>query len=122
MPIHHNLLGAVPVNTERIFKSIADEKMGATSCSAHENILLPGAQVPQHRHALEEVIVCLEGNAECSFEGADYEGYQAGSVLIIPANTLHSIRNCGTVNLRQISFFAGKLPNTQWTESAGSVE
>ena len=69
MPIHHNLLGAQLVSTERIFRPIADEARGAKYCSAYENVVVGGATVPMHRHAVEEIIVCLSGTAECTFEG-----------------------------------------------------
>jgi quercetin dioxygenase-like cupin family protein len=122
VPIHHNLLGAQLTSTERIFRSIADESRGAQSCSAYENVVVAGATVPMHRHAVEEIIICLSGTAECTFEGADPEVYGAGSVLIIPAGKLHSLRNTGPSELRQLSFFPDSNPNTQWVESAGSVE
>lgn len=121
MPIHHDLLGAKLTSTERIFRPIANEARGATSCSAFENVVLGGATVPMHRHAFEEIIVCLSGTAECTFEGGKPEAYAAGSVLIIPAGKLHTIRNTGSSELRQLSFFAGSNPDTQWVETPGSV-
>jgi hypothetical protein len=41
--------------------------------------------------------------------------------VIIPAGKLHTLRNTGPSDLRQLSFFAGSSPDTQWVESAGSV-
>jgi hypothetical protein len=85
VPIHHNLLGAQLISTERIFRPIADEARGAKSCSAYENVVVGGATVPMHRHAVEEIIICLSGTAECTFEGGKPEAYAPGSVVIIPA-------------------------------------
>ena len=121
MPIHHNLLGAQLVSTERIFRPIADAARGAKYCSAYENVVVGGATVPMHRHAVEEIIICLSGTAECTFEGGQPEAYAQGSVVIIPAGKLHTIRNTGSSELRQLSFFAGPNPDTEWMESAGSV-
>ena len=121
MPIHHNLLGAQLISTERIFRPIANEARGATACSAYENVVVAGATVPMHRHAVEEIIVCLSGTAECTFEEGGAEAYAAGSVVIIPAGKLHTIRNTGSSELRQLSFFAGTNPDTRWVDSAGSV-
>jgi quercetin dioxygenase-like cupin family protein len=121
VPIHRNMLGAKVGDTERVFPAIANASLGAVECSAHENVVVAGALIPQHRHAVEEVIVCLAGNAECSFSGAEPEPYEAGSVLIIPAHTPHAIRNVGATELRQLSFFAGDDPHTQWLEPPGSV-
>src|SRR5512147_1838994 len=121
MPIHHQLLGKVPSDTDRIRNYLADEDLGAKHCSAHENVLKPGAEVPAHLHGVEEVIVCLEGEAECTLGDGQPAKYQAGSVVIIPANTPHVMRNTGQSNLRQICFFAGNPTKTQWVESQGSV-
>ena len=35
MPIHHDMLGALPTTTERVFRPIANERLGATACSAY---------------------------------------------------------------------------------------
>lgn len=121
MPVRHHALGVRPTSTERVFAPIADARSGATSLAAFENVLLPEAVVPWHRHAVEELIVCLVGQAECSFEGEPPQPYAAGSVLIIPANTPHSLRNVGAGELRQLSFFPAASQDTTWIDPAGSV-
>jgi quercetin dioxygenase-like cupin family protein len=121
MPIHHDLLGNLPTQTGRVRNYIANGELGAHSCSAHENILRPGAVIPAHRHSVEEVIVCLDGEGVCRFGDAAPEGYRAGSVLIIPPHTEHTIQNVGGGLLRQISFFAGQPAGTEWTEQQGDV-
>jgi len=121
MPIHHHLLGKSPTDTERIRNYLADELLGAQHCSAHENVLKPGVEVPAHLHEVEEVIVCLEGEGECTFANQPPQRYQAGSVIIIPPRTAHILRNVGPSNLRQICFFAGNPTNTRWVQAEGSV-
>ena len=121
MPIHHDLLGKNPTDTDRIRNYLADEELGARHCSAHENVLKPGAEVPAHQHEVEEVIVCLEGEGECTFANQPPAKYKAGSVVIIPPNTPHILRNAGHSNLRQICFFAGNPTNTKWVGTEGSV-
>jgi quercetin dioxygenase-like cupin family protein len=121
MPIHHNLLGAQLATTERIFPPIANEALGARSCSVHENVVVAGATIPLHKHAVEEIIVCLAGTAECIIDGGKPESYSTGSVVIIPANTPHTIRNSEAAELRQLSFFAGLHPGTEWLEDRGSI-
>lgn len=121
MPIHHNMLGAIPTDTERTFVALANEELGALSCSVHENILNPNAVVPWHQHAVEEIIVCLSGVGECTFEGAAPEQYRGGSVLVIPANMPHSLRNVGADRLCQLAILGGVSPGTQWLEPEGSV-
>ena len=49
MPIHHQMLGAVPTDTERTIVALASEALGARSCSVHENVLNPDAIVPWHQ-------------------------------------------------------------------------
>src|SRR5690349_3784216 len=121
MPILHDMLSALPTSTERILSAIASPALGASSCSAYWNVVVAGAVIPLHKHAVEELIVCLSGSAECSFDGAEAEPYGAGSVIIIPANVPHTIRNVGSEPLRQIAFFAGITPGTEWLEPQGSM-
>jgi len=121
MPIHHHRLGSIPTDTERTFVAVADEALGARSCSVHENVLNPGAVVPWHRHGVEEIIVCLAGTGECTFEGGLPETYQAGSVVVIPAGTPHTLRNAGEDRLCQLAILGGPSPATLWLEPEGSV-
>jgi mannose-6-phosphate isomerase-like protein (cupin superfamily) len=122
MPIYHNQLDTLPTDTERVFRTIFNAVSGSVPCSLHENVLVPYAVIPLHRHSVAEVLVCLSGTAECSVGDAAAEKYAAGSVVVIPPNTLHTIRNTGDTPLRQLSFFAGDPPNTQWLEAPGSVD
>lgn len=122
MPIHHRMLGKLPSVTERILSPIADASLGCVASSAYENVLNPGAVVPLHRHPIEEVIVCLEGTAECSIGEGAWERYEAGSVVIIPANAPHRLRNVGQGHLRQLAFFATTRNETSWLEDKGSLQ
>jgi quercetin dioxygenase-like cupin family protein len=119
--IHHGMLGNLPCGTERTFTPLATPALGTAACSIHENILDAGAVVPRHRHPIEEVIVCLSGEGECTFEGQAPERYRAGSVVIIPPGVTHTLRNVGAERLHQLAFLAGREPGTQWLEAEGSV-
>jgi quercetin dioxygenase-like cupin family protein len=121
MPIHHALLGKLPTTTERIFSALATPELGTTACSVHENVLNPGAVVPWHAHAVEEVIVCLDGQGECRFGDGPPQVYEAGSVVIIPAGVVHTLRNAGLGRLRQLAVLAGPEPATHWVDGEGSV-
>ena len=122
MPIHHAMLGTLPSRTERTFTALATPALGTASCCVHENILNVGAVVPLHRHPVEEVIVCLSGEGECTFENQEAQAYRAGSVLVIPAGTVHTLRNVGAELLCQLAFLAGPQPGTQWFQPEGSVD
>ncbi len=121
MPVHHAMMGTLPTTTERTFTPLATPALGTARCSVHENILNVGAVVPRHKHPIEEVIVCLAGVGECTFENGTPQSYTAGSVLVIPAGTVHTLRNAGNERLHQIAFLAGPEPGTQWLEPEGSV-
>ena len=121
MPVHHNMLGQLPTETERILFPIASQSLGASASSVYENVFNPGAEAPLHQHPIEEVIVCISGTAECSIGGGAWQSYSAGSVLIIPANTPHRLRNTGSGYLRQLAFFAATTNETVWLEDKGSL-
>jgi quercetin dioxygenase-like cupin family protein len=115
MPIFHGRLGATLTSSERIFRPI----MEGASSAAFENVVAAVAVVPWHQHAHEEIIVCLEGRAECTFENGAPEEYTAGSVLVIPPLTRHTLRAIEPV--RQLSFFSGREPGTVWDTDGGDV-
>ena len=121
MPIHHNKLGSIPTATERTFVAVADGTLGAQTLSVHENVLNPEAVVPWHQHEVEEVIVCISGLGECTFQDRAPEQYRAGSVLIIPPRTLHTLRNIGAERLVQFAILGDASPGTRWLDTDGSV-
>jgi len=55
----------------------------------------PGSVFPRHRHPGEEIIYILEGALEYQIEGKPAAVYKAGDALMIPAGTIHSVRNLG---------------------------
>jgi len=120
MPIFHEQLGSVPTDSERLFRAIGEGVLPGDCANLHENVIVAGARIPLHQHAVEEVIVCLAGTGQCSFNGGPPEDYGAGSVLIIPPGTPHSIVNTGSGLLRQLAFFPSDR-QTLWIEPAGSV-
>ena len=121
MPIHHNMLGSIPTATERTFVAVADASLGAQTLSVHENVLNTEAVVPWHQHEAEEIIVCISGVGECTFQGRASEQYRAGSVLIIPPRTPHTLTNIGEERLIQFAILGGASPGTTWRDNDGSV-
>ena len=117
MPIYHNQLDTMPADTERVFRTIFKADSSNTPCSLLENVLVAHAVIPLHVHSVTEILICLSGTAECSFNGAAAEAYAAGSVVVIPPNTPHTIRNTGDALLRQLSFLAGEPPDTRWLQA-----
>jgi quercetin dioxygenase-like cupin family protein len=105
MSVLRQMLGKMP-NTPngRVRNHIANRHLGTTQAHIFENILNPGASVPWHRHATEEVIVVLDGRGEYHTE-AGAELFSGGDVLLIAAGTIHALRNMGDVPIRQICVF-----------------
>jgi quercetin dioxygenase-like cupin family protein len=59
--------------------------------------LAPGVAFGKHWHPGEEIIYVLEGALEYEVEGKPPVTLRAGDVLFIPAGTIHSAKNVGTV-------------------------
>ncbi len=66
----------------------------------HETMLQPGtATHAPHKHQQEEIIIIAAGSAETLIEGKT-ELAEAGSVVYMGSNQMHSIRNAGTTPCR----------------------
>ena len=59
--------------------------------------LAPGVAFPRHSHPGEEIIYVLEGSLEYQIEEQPPVTLEAGDVLFVPARTVHSARNVGSV-------------------------
>ena len=56
----------------------------------------PDAPAVTHKHPGEEIIYVLDGSLEYSIDGQPPTTYNAGDALMVPAETVHSVRNVGT--------------------------
>ena len=76
----------------------------------------PGGTTPKHTHPGEEIIYVTDGTIEYQIEGqarvrADDSArrnpvtVKAGEVYFIPAETVHTAKNTGTVNAAEISTY-----------------
>jgi quercetin dioxygenase-like cupin family protein len=111
MRIFRGVLGKVPSGPKsRVRNFIANKELG-TQSDIHENVVSPGVTVPWHYHETEEVIIVLEGSGECRTE-ANIESYSGGDVVILPPRVKHSLRNPGSVPIRQICVFPGDPATT----------
>lgn len=115
MRLLRQMLGRAPSSPNgRVRNCIANRHLGAERAVVHENVVSPGVKVPWHVHAVEEVIVILEGCGECH-TGAGVQAYRAGDVVIVPAHEGHALHNTGDEALRQLCFF-GDEPHTRFLE------
>jgi quercetin dioxygenase-like cupin family protein len=55
----------------------------------------PEAPSVRHKHPGEEIIYVLEGSLEYGIDGSEPKTYHAGEALMVPAETVHSVRNVG---------------------------
>jgi quercetin dioxygenase-like cupin family protein len=67
--------------------------------------LAPGVTAPRHSHPGEEIIYMLYGSLEYQLEGQQPVTLKPGDVLFIPAGTVHSARNLGTVNGAELATY-----------------
>ena len=66
---------------------------------------LPGVAAGKHTHPGEEIIYVLEGQLEYQLEDKPPVKLKAGDVLFIPANTVHSARNPGSVTGSELATY-----------------
>lgn len=65
----------------------------------------PGAAFPRHTHPGEEIIYVLDGSLEYEVDGKAPVTLTAGSVLFIPAGTVHAARNAGSGNATELATY-----------------
>jgi quercetin dioxygenase-like cupin family protein len=65
----------------------------------------PGASFVKHKHPGEEIIYVLEGSLEYHLEGREPTTLNAGDVLLVPAETVHAVRNVGGGNAAELATY-----------------
>jgi quercetin dioxygenase-like cupin family protein len=63
------------------------------------------APVVRHKHPGEVIIYVLEGPLEYTIDGQEPKAYSAGEALAVPAETVHSVRNVGTVPAMELATY-----------------
>jgi quercetin dioxygenase-like cupin family protein len=67
--------------------------------------ITPDAPPLRHKHPGEEIIYVLEGTLEYSIDGREPATFNPGEVLLIPAETVHSVRNAGGGNAAELATY-----------------
>lgn len=70
--------------------------------------LAPGTAFGRHRHPGEELVYVLEGSLQYALDGKPPVTLKAGEVLFIPAGTVHSAKNVGSVNAAELATYIVK--------------
>jgi quercetin dioxygenase-like cupin family protein len=84
----------------------------------HHDLSIPGREVIQnrvdlgpeapavrHKHPGEEVIYVLEGSLEYDIDGQEPRTFHAGEALLVPAETVHAVRNVGAGNAAELATY-----------------
>jgi quercetin dioxygenase-like cupin family protein len=67
--------------------------------------LSPEAPPIRHKHPGEEIIYVLEGRLEYAIDGQPPRTYSAGEALMVPAETVHSVRNVGSGSSAELATY-----------------
>jgi quercetin dioxygenase-like cupin family protein len=65
----------------------------------------PEAPFVRHKHPGEEIIYVLEGTLEYDLDGQAPMKLTAGDVLLVPAETVHAVRNVGSGNAAELATY-----------------
>ena len=65
----------------------------------------PEAPFVRYTHPGEEIIYVLEGSLEYQVEGMPPTTLNAGDVLLVPAETIHAVRNVGGGNAAELATY-----------------
>lgn len=67
--------------------------------------IAPDAPPIRHKHPGEEIIYVLEGTLEYSIDGRKPSTFNAGEVLLVPPETVHSVINVGNGNAAELATY-----------------
>jgi quercetin dioxygenase-like cupin family protein len=67
--------------------------------------LFPGAPAVRHKHPGEEIIFVLDGALQYDIDGQPPLTVRAGDALIVPAETIHSVKNVGDTHAAELATY-----------------
>ena len=67
--------------------------------------ITPDAPPVRHKHPGEEIIYVLKGTLEYSIDGREPATFNPGEVLLVPPETVHSVRNIGGGNAAELATY-----------------
>ena len=84
-------------------RRISSEEYGASSSTASEVTLRPGAVIAPHYHDVDSTIVILSGTFELT-QGDQKWTVGPGYTLVSGPGVVHGLKNVGKSDARQVSF------------------
>jgi quercetin dioxygenase-like cupin family protein len=67
--------------------------------------LEPETKPFRHRHPGEEIIYVLKGKLEYTIDGVGAKIYNAGEALMVPPETVHSVKNVGDGDAAELATY-----------------
>jgi quercetin dioxygenase-like cupin family protein len=95
-------------------------ELGTHQLTVFEQWCAPGNGAPLHRHAVEEVLRILSGEADVQV-GDDRELLADGSSVIIPAGAIHGFRNIGDSALHVLAILAAPIFEAHYVDPPRDV-
>jgi len=89
--------------------TLAGSAQGLKQLSIWQQVIAPGSATPPHTHDCEEVVMCLAGRGALLFGDGKRLEFGANQTVVIPANQLHQIVNCGDEPMHAVAAF-GRSP------------
>lgn len=83
-------------------QTVAGHAQGVKTMEVWQQVILPGAATPVHRHDCEEVIVVLTGSGTCSVGDRTF-GFGPNSTLILEPNAVHQIVNTSNEEMHLVA-------------------
>jgi quercetin dioxygenase-like cupin family protein len=85
---------------------------GLSQLSVWRQTLAPGAATPPHRHACDEVVMCLAGRGEVHSCGR-VQRFGADTTLALPKHEVHQLFNIGDEPLQLLAVLASTPVHTE---------
>jgi len=101
--VSHDALESTNLGPGASARRIASEEYGASSSTAAEVTLSPGGVIPPHYHDVDSTIVIISGTFELT-QGDEKWTVGPGHTLVSGPGVVHSLKNVGTSDARQVSF------------------
>ena len=104
--------GKFPGSSVRI---MIDADTSSASVTMGESVMEPGAEVPLHRHRVQEAFYIVEGSGT-ALVGEEEIAVKAGDALLTLAGDLHGFRNDSNHKLKMVFFYP---TDTVWADYPG---
>ena len=94
-------------------KVLLDPDAGAGAVTLGELLINPGAELPLHKHLVEEAFFVFEGEG-LALIGEDEIPVSAGDAVLAPTTVYHGFRNTADTQLKMAFFYPAVNPATEF--------